>query len=118
MQILDIILVPRYMEDPPKFPFEHTPEYKEMVRRATDSLQHVQDSLRRAAVDSASAAHDTLHHASTTLTDSLSTMTASFGSFSGGDEAMTTIVSIATALCALGACAFAIVKHRSKGAML
>lgn len=115
MQILDIILRPSdYIKDAPRHPFENTPEYREMVRRATDSLQHVQDSLRRAAADSAAAAQDTLSHASHSFTDSLSTVNASFGSLGSGDDTTSAIVTTAVALCALCASAFAIMKHRKK----
>ena len=99
MQILDMLIPSRLdqFSKGPHFDFEDTPEYKEMVRRATDYLQHIQDSVRAAANDSAQTVSDTIQ-AAVSVT----------GHTGGGDNTMLLILTLLGSLLALSACAYLI----------
>lgn len=107
MQVLDIIMPSRLdmIEDGPHFGFEDTPEYKEMVQRATDSLQRVQDSIRNAAADSTQAVSDTIQ-----------AVVPVPGSMDGGDT-MTLLLMLLGSIVALSLCAYLIV-YINKGKKL
>ena len=106
MQILDVILPSRLEmieSSEPHFLFEDDPEYKEMVRRATDSLQRIQDSISAAAHDSAQAVSDTLS----------ATMPPVSGGIDSGDG-MTMLINVLGSIAAVVLCACAIYLQRRK----
>ncbi|MBR6192410.1 MAG: hypothetical protein IKQ68_09670 [Prevotella sp.] len=98
MQILDVIMPSRLdmIEEGPHFGFEDSPEYKEMVRRATDSLQHIQDSIRNAATDTAQAVGDTIHAA------------VPMAGSAGGDDTALLPLTLLGSVAALSVCAYLI----------
>ena len=99
MQILDIIMPSRLdmIKEGPHFSFEDTPEYKEMVRRATDSLQHIQDSIRAAATDTTQAVSDTIQ------------ATVPMAGSAGGNDTMSLLFTLLGSIAALSMCAYLIV---------
>jgi hypothetical protein len=105
MQLLDIIapsrleMIEQSARRNQRFDFEDSPEYKEMVRRATDSLQHIQDSIRSAVTDSAQA-----------ITDTVQAAVPISGHY--GDGTGMTLLTIVGSLAALAACTYLIVKSR------
>lgn len=103
MQLLDIILPSRLEMLPPspRFDFEDSPEYKEMVKRATDSLLRIQDSIQSAAADTTQAVNDTL-----------SSIAPPLGGGVGSDDGMSMLVNVIGSLATVALCAYAVYRQR------
>ena len=103
MQLLDVIMPSRLeqIRPAPHFSFEDTPEYKEMVRRATDSLQHIQDSIKASAIDTTQAVSDTL-----------SSVVPPIGGATGSDDGMFMLLNIVGSIATVALCAYAIYRQR------